>query len=43
MKLVHLLFLFTIAASQVGLAKSDDVLNKDSASLIKQEDAGREL
>ena len=31
MNAYHLLFLFAIVASQVGLAKSDDVLNKDLA------------
>ena len=43
MKLVHLLFLFAIAASQVGLAKSDDALNKDSVLLMKPEETERDL
>ena len=45
MKVFHLLFLFAIqVASQVELAKSDDVLNKDDpASFSKLEGTEREL
>ena len=45
MKVFHLLFLFTIVASQVALAKSDDALNKDQPLLKKSDgtDTDREL
>eukprot|EP00573_Skeletonema_grethae_P002819 CAMPEP_0201689146 /NCGR_PEP_ID=MMETSP0578-20130828/2774_1 /ASSEMBLY_ACC=CAM_ASM_000663 /TAXON_ID=267565 /ORGANISM="Skeletonema grethea, Strain CCMP 1804" /LENGTH=112 /DNA_ID=CAMNT_0048173679 /DNA_START=58 /DNA_END=396 /DNA_ORIENTATION=+ len=43
MKVFHVLFLFTIAASQLGLAKSDDALNKDPALLMKPENTERAL
>ncbi len=42
MKVFRVLFLFTIAASQLGLAKPDDALNKNPA-LLKPEDMERAL
>ena len=42
MKVFRVLFLFTIAAFQLGLAKSDDALNKNPA-LSKPEETERAL